>query len=76
MYSIFINSEISTSYDSHRLLLDFYRIKQTQREEISFFIYQILVSILHDKICKKSYKNNKVQVSNPTWNIKFELSDK
>ena len=31
MYSIFVNSEISTSYDPHRLLLDFYRIKQTKK---------------------------------------------
>ena len=29
MYSIFVNSQITTSFDPHRLLLDFYRIKQT-----------------------------------------------
>ena len=29
MYSIFVNSEISTSYDPHTLLVDFYWIKQT-----------------------------------------------
>ena len=34
-------------------------------------LYQILAFTTHRK--KKSYKNNKIKISAPTWNEKFEL---
>ena len=38
-------------------------------------IYQILVFIIHGKIFKKSYKDNKFKLLVPTWNEEFELPD-
>ena len=38
-------------------------------------LYQILGSTMHGKIRKISYKNNKLKISDSTWNEKFELSD-
>ena len=38
-------------------------------------LYQILVFVIHGKIQKKSYKNNKFKISAPTWNGEFELPD-
>ena len=37
--------------------------------------YQILVFVIHGKMQKKSYKNNKFKISAPTWNGEFELPD-
>ena len=37
--------------------------------------YQILVFVIHGKMQKKSYKNNKFKISAPTWNEEFELLD-
>ena len=36
-------------------------------------LYQILVFVIHGKMQKKSYKNNKFKISAPTWNGEFEL---
>ena len=36
--------------------------------------YQILAYPIHGKY-KKSYKNNKLKISAPTWNEEFELPD-
>ena len=36
---------------------------------------QALTFTIHGKIFKKSYKNNKFEISAPTWNEEFELSD-
>ena len=38
-------------------------------------LYQILVFIIHGKIKKKSYKNNKFKISVSTWNEELELPD-
>ena len=35
--------------------------------------YQVLAFALHGKIYKKSYKNNKFQITATTWNEEFEL---
>ena len=37
--------------------------------------YQILVFVIHGKMQKKSYKNNKCKISARTWNEEFELLD-
>ena len=37
--------------------------------------YQILVFVIHGKMQKKSYKNNKFKISARTWNEEFELLD-
>ena len=36
---------------------------------------QILAFAIHRKIYKKSYKNNKFEISAPTWNEEFQLPD-
>ena len=38
-------------------------------------LYQILAFAIHRKIYKKSYKNNKFEISAPTWNEEFQLPD-
>ena len=38
-------------------------------------LYQVLVFTIHEKIFKKSYKNNKFNISVPTWNEESELHD-
>ena len=38
-------------------------------------LYQILAFAIHRKIYKKSYKNNKFEISAPTWNEEFQLLD-
>ena len=37
--------------------------------------YQILVFVIHGKMQKKSYENNKFKISARTWNEEFELLD-
>ena len=39
------------------------------------WLYQILASTIHEKIFKKSCKNNKFKISATMWIDKFELSD-
>ena len=38
-------------------------------------LYQILAFTIHGKIQKRSYKNDKLEISAPTWNEEFELLD-
>ena len=38
-------------------------------------LYQTLAFTVHGKIFKKSYKNNKFEISALTWNDKFEFPD-
>ena len=42
---------------------------------IDVLLYQILAFTINRKIFEKSYKNNKIKTSAPTWNDKFELPD-
>ena len=39
-------------------------------------LYQILAFAIHGKIYKESYKNNKFEISAPTWNAEFQLPDR
>ena len=41
---------------------------------MNILLYQILAFSIHGNI-KKSYKNNKLKISAPTWNEEFELND-
>ena len=40
---------------------------------INTLLYQILASIAHGKIQEKSYKNDKLKISAPTWKEKIEF---
>ena len=37
-------------------------------------LYETLACIINEKLFKKSYKNNKLKISDKTWNERFELS--
>lgn len=39
----------------------------------NILLYTILVHIIHKKIFKKRYKNNKLKILAPIWNYEFEL---
>ena len=74
MDSIFMNSENSKTSDPHRLLLNLAdKINLKGSDEYvalsNLSIYYTLENI------KKSYKNNKLKISAPTWNEEFELPD-
>ena len=38
-------------------------------------LYETLAFTMHRKNIKKSYKNDKIKISAPTWNEEFELTD-
>ena len=69
-----MNSENSKTSDPHRLLLNLAdKINLKGSDEYvalsNLSIYYTLENI------KKSYKNNKLKISAPTWNEEFELPD-
>ena len=66
-----MNSESSKASHPHRLVFNLNNIKDLGRGEKSvalsnFDIYYTL---------KISYRNNKFEISAPTWNDRFELPD-
>ena len=69
-----MNSKSSKTSDPHRSLLSLtYQINLKKSDKYvalsNFRIYHTWKNI------KKSYKNNKLKISAPTWNEEFELSD-
>ena len=69
-----MNSKDSKKYDPHRLfpnLTDKINLKRSD----SYVALSNLSIYYTWKSIKKSYKNNKVKVSAPTWNEEFELPD-
>ena len=74
MDTIFINSELSKTSDPHRILInlpDKIRLNRSDK-----FVALSNLSIYYTrKNIKTSYKNNKLKISAPTWNNKFELPD-
>ena len=69
-----MNSENSKTSDLHRLLLNF-------TDKINLKSSDKYVAVSKLSICytwiniKKSYRNNKFKISDPTWNGEFELPD-
>ena len=74
MNTIFVNSENSKTFDSHRLLLnlsDKINLKRSDK-----YVVRSNLSIYDTwKNIKKSCKNNQFKISAPTSNEKFELPD-
>ena len=72
MDTTFINSELSKTSDPHRILInlpDKIRLNRSDK-----FVALSNLSIYYTrKNIKTSYKNNKLKISAPTWNNKFEL---
>ena len=72
MDTIFMNSKNSGTWDPHRLLLnltDKINLKKSDK-----YVSLSNLSIYYTwKNIKKSYKNNKLKISAPTWNEEVEF---
>ena len=74
MDTTFTNSENSKRSDTQRLLL--YPSDKINLERGDEYVALSNLSMYYTwKNIKKLYKNNKIKISAPTWNGKFELHD-
>ena len=71
---MFMNSENSKTSDPHRLLLNLTDKIELRRKDIYTASSTVSISYTWKNI-KESYKNNKFNISAPTWNDEFELPD-
>ena len=74
MDTIFMNSGNSKTSDPHRLLLNLSDKIDLKRKN-KYFAWSNLSIYYTCKNIKKSYKNNRFEISAPTWNEGFELPD-
>ena len=74
MDAIFMNSENSKRSDSHRHLVNL-SDKINLKRSNKYVALSNLKQLLYMEKYKKSYKNNKFEISAPTWNEEFELPD-
>ena len=70
MDTIFMNSEISKTFEPHVLIL-----KLDWRRDKKIIALSNLSIYYTWKNVKSSYNNNKFKICAPTWNDKFELPD-
>ena len=70
--TIFINSKNSKTSDPYRLSLNLWITQTCEDKYISLSNLSIYYTW---KTIKKLYKNNKFNISAPTWNEEFELPD-
>ena len=69
-----MNSKNNKTSDPHRLLLNL-TDKVDFRRKDKYMVSSNLSIYYTSKNIKKSYKNNKLKISAPTWNEEFELPD-
>ena len=75
MNTIFINSENSKTFQPHDLLLKLTdKLSCLRRDENIIALLNLSIYYTWKNI-KRSYNNNKFEISAPTWNDKFELPD-
>ena len=75
MNTIFINSENSKTFQPHVLLLKLTdKLSCLRRGEKIIALLNLSIYYTWKNI-KRSYNNNKFEISAPTWNDKFELPD-
>ena len=74
MDTIFMNSENSKTFDSHRLLLNLTDKAKLKRSDNYVALSNLSIYCTWKNI-KKPYKNNKFKISTPTKNEEFELPD-
>ena len=74
MDTTFINSELSKTSDPHRILINFPDKIRLNRSDKYVALSNLSIYYTRKNI-KTSYKNNKLKISAPTWNNKFELPD-
>ena len=70
----FINSELSKTSDPHRILINLPDKIHLNRSDKYVALSNLSIYYTRKNI-KTSYKNNKLKISAPTWNNKFELPD-
>ena len=74
MDTIFMNSEKSKTSEPYKLLLNLADKISVNRSDK----YAALPNLIMYHTCKnikKSYKRNRLEISSPTWNGKFQLPD-
>ena len=69
-----MNSENSKTSDSHRLLLNI-KDKIDLKNSDKYVALSNIRTCYTSKNIKKLYKSNKLKISSPTWNNKFQLPD-
>ena len=69
-----MSSENSKTCDPHRLLLNLTDKINLKRSDKYVALSNLSIYYIWKNI-KKSYKNNKLKISVPTWNEEFELPD-
>ena len=69
-----MNSKNSKTSDPHKLLLNLTDKTDLRRKDKYIALSNLSICCTWKNV-KKSYKNNKFKISNPTWNEEFELSD-
>ena len=74
MDTIFMNSKSSQTSKPHVLILKFTDKLDLRRAENRIALSNLSIYYTWKNI-KGSYNNNKFEISAPTWNDKFELSD-
>ena len=74
MDTTFINSELSKTSDPHRILINLPDKMRVNRSDKYVALSNLSVYYTRKNI-KTSQKNNKLKISAPTWNNKFELPD-
>ena len=74
MDTIFMNSENSKTFDSHRLLLNLTDKVKLKRSDNYVALSNLSIYCTWKNI-KMPYKNNKFKISTPTKNEEFELPD-
>ena len=76
MDTIFINSENSKTADPYRLILNLSGKINLKRRDKYVALLNLLLYIYYTwKNIKKSYKNNKFEMSAPIWNEESELPE-
>ena len=74
MDTIFINFQNTKGFEPHRLLLNLADKINLKRSD-KYVALSNLSFYYTSKNIKKSYKNNKFEISAPTWNKDFDLPD-
>ena len=75
MDAIFMNSENSKTSKPHVLILKFTNKLDLRMSEKVIALSNLCIYYTWKNI-KRSYNNNKFNISTPTWNDKFELPDR
>ena len=75
MNTIFMSSENSKTSKPHGLILNLTDKINLRRREKSIALSNLSIYYIWRNI-KKSYNNNKFEISAPTWNDEFELPDR